>query len=405
MTVQKSYKQPLLIIFLLLASILIASCTQAAPVSTCLMPLEETMAVPTTLSQDAAQAIVEQMVTAKLEAMQAKDIDQYLALIHKNDREYYTEQRNWFRIYQDAVTSDFTIDVQKVRVVNDSTLVASLKQHYLYGPEKDDRTVSYDERYIQTPDGWKDADLNFEAGQTAHFLIKYPRKAASNAADVCEEAEQAYASVVKGLQLEPAGKVTIKLYDDKEILRQSSDIRVAYLFSGWNEDGESIKLYARRDRGTFAPLVAHELTHKITLGISDSLNSWLAEGLATYFGNQPYQGGNVLEKNSVTLEQLTKPISWLEETNLIELTDGEAIKVYYGMSSMVVEFMVKTYGLDRLKAILQELSKNPRYDRGYDYGQMELENNKRLHQAIETVLGIDMETFNQQWLDWIKSQE
>ena len=117
-----------------------------------------------------------------------------------------------------------------------------------------------------------------------------------NASNVCEEAEQAYASVVKGLELEPAGKVTIKLYEDKEILRQSTDIRVAYLFNGWSEDGESVKLYARRDKGTFAPLIAHELVHKITLGISDSLNSWLAEGLATYFGNQPLRGGNVLEQ-------------------------------------------------------------------------------------------------------------
>ena len=75
------------------------------------------------------------------------------------------------------------------------------------------------------------------------------------------------------------------------------------------------------------------------------------------------------------------------------------------MSSMLVEFMVKTYGLDKLKAILQELSKYPRYNRGYDYGEMELENNKRLHQAIESVLGTDMVTFNQQWLEWIESQE
>jgi hypothetical protein len=354
---------------------------------------------------DSAEAIVKELVAAKLEAMKAKDIKRYLALINETDKEYYTEQRNWFLIYQDAVTSDFTIEVRKAEKVNDTTIIASLYQHYLYGPEKADRTVTYEERFIKTPNGWKDADLNFSVKQTPHFVVKYQGEVEANAIEACEEAEKAYASVVKELGLEPHDKTTLKLFADQEMLRQNTDIRVAYLFNGWAEDGESIKMYARRERAAIAPLTAHELTHKITLGISDSLNSWLAEGLAIYFGNRPFRGGNALQMGWFTVEELSKPVTWLEENTLIEMTDEKTIGLYNSVSAMVVEFMVKTYGRDRVKALLTELAKYPRYNRGYDYGKMEQENQKRLHQAIKTVLGVNMDTFNRQWLKWISLQK
>ena len=364
--------------------ILLAGCGGAQPTASSVPPLPTSTTAfvsptpdavlrPTTPTAplDSPQAIVTQLVAAKITAMQAKDIEGYLSLLNEADKAFYMEQRNWFIIYQDAVTSDFSIEVKQVEKINDTTLVASLKQHYLYGPEKAERTIYYDEKYIQTPNGWKDAELNFEVKETAHFVIKYQKDVAANAAEVFEEAEKGYASVAKTLELEIPEKATIKLYSTQELLRQSSDIRVAYLFNGWGEDGESIKLYARRERSVFAPVIAHELVHKITLEVTDSLNSWLAEGLATYFGNQPFRGGNLVELKQYTAKELAKPIAWLEETNLIQATDGETIRQFYAISGMVVEFMVKTYGLGQVKALLNELSKFPRYDHGFDYGVIE----------------------------------
>lgn len=356
-------------------------------------------------SEDTAQEIVKSLVAEKLAAMEAKDVQRYLALIHPDDPEYYTEQKNWFLIYQEAVTSDFTIEVHKAEKISDTVILASLYQRYLYGPEKIERVVSYQERLIKSPDGWKDADLNFDVQETPHFVVKYQPEVKAQAREVSVEAEKAYASVVKELELEPGSRVTLKLFADQELLRQNTDIRVAYLFNGWAEDGESIKLYARRQRADFAPVIAHELTHKITLGISDSLNSWMAEGLAIYFGTRPLRGGNVVQLGWYTPDELAKPVTWLEENTLIQLTDDQTIKLYYAVSSMVVEFMVRTYGLDKIQALLNELSRYPRYTRGYDYAGMEQENQRRLHQAIQTTLGVDMDTLNQQWLVWIRSQK
>jgi hypothetical protein len=349
-----------------------------------------------------AKEIVSDLIAAKLGAMQAKDIESYLALIDETDEEYYMEQRNWFLIYQDAVTSDFSIEVRKAKKVDDTTIVATLYQHYLYGPQKEDRTVKYEARFVETPGGWKDADLNFSVMDTPHFVIKYPQEAEKKALEVSEAAEIAYASVIKELGFEASGKTTVKLYTDRKMLRESSDIRVAFLFSGWAEAGEAIKMYAYRE-GRAEPLIAHELVHKITLEITDSQTAWFAEGLAVYFGNRPFTGGNPVQLGRSTAEELSRPISWLDENVLTLLTDEKTIALYYDMSAMIVEFMAETYGLDKLQAVLIELSKYPRYDRGYDFA-MEPELQQRLYQAIETVLGVNRDAFNQGWLAWISSQ-
>ena len=95
-------------------------------------------------------------------------------------------------------------------------------------------------------------------------------------------------------------------------------------------------------------MIAHELIHKITLEITDSLNSWLAEGLAIYFGSIPFARETCCTWVGIRPRISLNPSSWLEETNLIELTDERTIGLFNAVSSMVVEFMVDTYGLEKI---------------------------------------------------------
>jgi hypothetical protein len=306
-------------------------------------------------------------------------------------------------IYRDAVTSDFSIRVLKAVQVDDATIVATLCQHYLYGPQKEDRSVRYETRFVKTPTGWKDADLNFKVKETPHFVIKYPQNAEAKAAEVGAAAEIAYDTVVKELGFEARSKHVVKLYEDRKMIRETADIRVPYLYNGWSEAGESVKMYAYR-KGSTELLIAHELVHNITLAITDSQPCWFSEGLAVYFGNRPFAGGNPVELGESTVEELSRPMSFLDENILYEMTDEETSSVYYNMSAMVVEFIVETYGLDKLQAILIEQSKYPRYESGYS-NEREPEMQQRLYQSIETVLGLSKAEFNRQWLAWISSQE
>lgn len=349
-----------------------------------------------------AEEVVYGLIATKLNAMETKDINRYLTLIDETDKEYYTEQYNWFMIYQDAVISDFSIKVLKAVQVDDATIVATLCQRYLYGSEKDERNVRYETRFVKTPAGWKDADLNFQVKETPHFIIKYPQKAETQAKEVSKAAEVAYETVVKDLRFESQSKFKIKLYVDRKMLRETADIRVPYLYNGWSEAGESVKMYAYRE-GSAELLIAHELVHNITLTVTDSQPAWFSEGLAAYFGNRPFAGGNPVQLESSTAEELSRPINWLDENALHEITDGDTRKLYNDMSAMVVEFIVETYEPDKLQAILVELSKYPRYESGYST-EWEPEMQDRLYKSIEIVLGLSKDEFNQKWLAWISSQ-
>jgi len=366
-------------------------------------PAVATTAPPVALEgQPSAEEIVEGVVDGKLAVMQADDLEGFMALVDESDAEYYTEQRNWYLLFQDAETLEFSIEVLEAAYTDQGTIVADLRQHYLLGPQEENRTIEYEERFVRTDAGWKDADLNFSIRETEHFVVKYPAEAEDKALEVGEAAELAYASVTDTLGLQPLQKPTIKMYETKEMLRESTDIRIAFLFNGWGEAGESIKMYAYR-RGNLPNLIAHELVHKVTLEITSSQPSWFAEGLAAYFGNWPFAGGNALEQGSSTVEDLTRPISWLEGQDLTQVTDETTGRMFYDMAGMIVQFMAETYGLDKLHAVLNEMAAFPDLGRGYDYS-MEPELQSRLYQSIETAIGLDREGFNEAWLAWMTRQ-
>jgi hypothetical protein len=357
---------------------------------------------PAVEGQASAEEIVRGVLAAKLAAMHAGDVGSYLVLVDERDPEYYTEQRNWFLLCQDAVTTDFSIEVVEAAFTQDGAIIARLRQHYLLGPDKEVRTVDWENRFVNTDAGWKDADLNFSIHETEHFVLKYPPEAAEKAEEVGEAAEQAFSSVTDRLGIRPRLKPTIKMYATRELLRESTDIRIAYLFNGWGEAGESIKMYAYRS-GNLPNLIAHELVHKITLEVTGSQPSWFAEGLATYFGNWPFAGGNALQAGSSTVEDVTRPISWLETQDLTQITDDKTRRIFYDMAGMIVQFMVETRGVDKLHAVLNDMAQFPEFDRGYDFS-MEPELQSRLYQSIETVIGLDRSAFNEAWLAWIALQ-
>jgi hypothetical protein len=154
-----------------------------------------TQSVVSTATDTHAVEIVQDLVTEKLDAMEAKDIARYLVLIDETDEEFFTEQRNWFLYYLDAITSDLSIEVMSAAQIDYTTIVTTLNQRYHYGPQKEDRTVTYAEKYVLTPNGWKDADLDFRVHETPHFLIKYTQGVEARAVEVGEQAEIAHDSV------------------------------------------------------------------------------------------------------------------------------------------------------------------------------------------------------------------
>ena len=53
-------------------------------------------------------------------------------------------------------------------------------------------------------------------------------------------------------------RLQIKLYPTRELLRESADLRMPWLFNGWNDKDESIRMWAYRNVEDLTGLIAHE---------------------------------------------------------------------------------------------------------------------------------------------------
>jgi predicted Zn-dependent protease len=102
----------------------------------------------------------------------------------------------------------------------------------------------------------------------------------------------------------------------------------------------------------------HEFCHVITLQLTrNKMPRWLSEGISVYEESQadPSWGQQMTpEYREMVLEGELTPISKLSGAFLSPKSD-EHLQFAYYESSLVVEFLVKHYGIDKLKAILVAL--------------------------------------------------
>jgi tetratricopeptide (TPR) repeat protein len=104
----------------------------------------------------------------------------------------------------------------------------------------------------------------------------------------------------------------------------------------------------------------HEFCHVVTLNLTENkMPRWLSEGISVYEEGQrdPTCGQQMSpEYRGMILGSKLTPISELSAAFLSPPTPSHLQFAYYE-SALVVEFIVKQYGLDSLKAILADLAK------------------------------------------------
>jgi hypothetical protein len=122
--------------------------------------------------------------------------------------------------------------------------------------------------------------------------------------------------------------------------------------------------------------IAHELTH-VVVGVAtenpyNDIPAWLNEGLAMYNegdlrgGNQTALEAAVREDRLHSIRSLTAPTGKAEEVNL-----------WYGEAYSVVEFLIQTYGKEKMAELLAVFKEGTPYDeamiRVYGFDQDELD--------------------------------
>jgi hypothetical protein len=133
--------------------------------------------------------------------------------------------------------------------------------------------------------------------------------------------------------------------------------------------------------------IAHELTHlvihQVTLNPYNSLPTWLDEGLAMHsegpldatFVN--YLNGAIAEDSFISVQSLASPFSAYV---------GEAA-LSYAQSYSLVEFLITSYGQDKMFGLLSTFRAGATYDG-----------------ALEKVYGFDMDGLDALWQEWVTPQ-
>jgi tetratricopeptide (TPR) repeat protein len=102
----------------------------------------------------------------------------------------------------------------------------------------------------------------------------------------------------------------------------------------------------------------HEFCHVVTLQLTkNKMPRWLSEGISVYEERQadPAWGERITPRyREMTLSDDLKPVSKLSAAFLAPRSEAHLQFAYYE-SSLVVEFIVQRYGMERLKQILSDL--------------------------------------------------
>lgn len=354
------------------------------------------------------ETVIREMVILKEHAIIDGNWKEYKSLLDKENKIFFIEQQHWFEHRLEQAIFDYSLTINEISKIDDYSYAVTLEQYYEFSESRDPRFVTFTEKYIYTKNGWKDTGLNYLSLETEHFIIKYNSDQKNIALQLKSIVDKIYKKVTDNIGIFTQEKTEIKLYSSKELLRETTDISVSWLFSGWFEYKEAIKLHAVYfDPNYFNYVLAHELVHKLTMERGNNLCYWFAEGLAKHYGDNFISNHEVFKRGQETpayFLRYQQPISYLESINIELLTDRNEINFFYDMSSLIVRFMEETFGKAKIINIIDVLGREPHPGKGYDYASMDPANQIRFWKSVHNVTGLTKEAFNTAWLSWIMNQ-
>jgi len=129
--------------------------------------------------------------------------------------------------------------------------------------------------------------------------------------------------------------------------------------------------------------LAHLVIHQMTLNPYSGLPTWLDEGLAMYAEGplvplyKAYLDKAIAENSLISVRSLSSPFSAYAEESLPS----------YAQSYSLVEFLIGSYGQDKMLELLLTFKQGSSYD-----------------EALENVYGFDMDGLDTLWQDYVSGQ-
>lgn len=197
------------------------------------------------------------------------------------------------------------------------------------------------------------AEKDFTRDVTSHFLTKYEGREKIEAGRiVLRILEDAYGEVGRALSYYPDREIQVILYSGQ----QFQDVTDAPGWSGGVYDGK-IRIPVggiEQETTGLRKLLYHEYTHAVVRAITSRCPTWLNEGLAQYF-----EGRQIDARQREALKKIVQagklPALSSLEGSFIGLGGNQAQYAYvFSLSS--VSYMVDSFGMYRVKGVLDELA-------------------------------------------------
>lgn len=344
---------------------------------------------------------IDEVLSLKLRAWENNDLNAYIATVNPNDDYYLNEQKRWFSEMSHDEIKNLSFEIKAIEILDPDTCIVEIIQKHDY---KEHIEITYPLKMIQISGVWYDAGYPFEVKKTERYTLKYmPDETRVYA--FLDVINTAYDNLEEIFEERPDPNFEIKLYSDRELLRQRTIPTIGWLFTGWGEANESLKIYTGHTsidgyRGT----LQHELIHHITMNIcQNNLPGWLADGIALHYGNYYLQGGNPFELGYASKDELAWTIEKLSRDDLWDASDQSETENWYNASAMYVAFIIDQYGHDGLMAVFYKAGEKPYHENilNEDFSK---KNSETFDEVIEVLWSINSETLSQDYLNWLEKQ-
>lgn len=196
-------------------------------------------------------------------------------------------------------------------------------------------------------------EKDFNQDVTTHFLVKYEgREKVEAGRIVLRILEDAYSEVGHALSYYPDHEMQVILYSDQ----QFQEVTDAPGWSSGIYDGKiriPIGGIEQKSSGLRRTLY-HEYTHAVVRAITPHVPTWLNEGLAQYFEGREIDGQQKEMLRRLAQAGKLPSLSNLEGS-FMGLSGDQAMLAYlFSLSS--VRYMIDSFGMYRVKDILDELA-------------------------------------------------
>ena len=347
------------------------------------------------------QDAIQDNLTQKTKALAEGDIDLYTATLTRTDTYYRNEQRRWFSEMRAPGMEDLSFEIEDVTLRDDITAVALIRQRHHFG---EDVEIGYPLLYRLEDGQWLDCGIDFQEIPTERYTLKY-MDGETHTEDFLDIIDTAYDNLETVFTEKPDPDFAVKLYHDQELLRQRTIPSMGWLFTGWGEADESLKLYTgQTPLSGYLGTVQHELIHHITMGIcQNNLPGWLADGIALHYGNFALAGGDALSLGYAEKENVALSLADLEDTDLWEADEQSETVDWYCASELYVKYMIDTYGHDSFMQLFYKAGKKP-YNENILNPDFAAQNNETMAEVLDTVWNITKEELSADYLAWLDAQ-